>query len=160
MRRNLIALSALAAVSLSLGACYEREQNKPQSAPVPETQAVLGDVDLAKPVRAVGTEPFWRVDITRDGLTYTRVDQPTRRAPNRGVTVQGTVATFATSTDIKEALNVTLIATECSDGMSDRVYPLTARVEIGNDTLTGCAASTSAIMGAGESGPVVDRPAR
>ncbi|GAA0209062.1 putative membrane protein [Brevundimonas nasdae] len=160
MRRNLIALSALAAVSLSLGACYEREQNKPQSAPVPETQAVLGGVDLAKPVRAVGTEPFWSVDITRDGLTYTRVDQPTRRAPNRGVTVQGTVATFATSTDIKEALNVTLIATECSDGMSDRVYPLTARVEIGNDTLTGCAASTSAIMGAGESGPVVDRPAR
>ncbi len=149
MRRNLIALSALAAVSLSLGACYEREQNKPQSAPVPETQAVLGGVDLAKPVRAVGTEPFWSVDITRDGLTYTRVDQPTRRAPNRGVTVQGTVATFATSTDIKEALNVTLIATECSDGMSDRTYPLTARVEIGADTLTGCAAPASVIAAQG-----------
>ena len=43
-------------------------------------------------------------------------------------------------------LNVMLIATECSDGMSDRVYPLTARVEIGDDTLTGCAASKSAIM--------------
>ena len=41
---------------------------------------------------------------------------------------------------------MTLIATECSDGMSDRVYPLTARVEIGDDTLTGCAASKSAIM--------------
>ena len=43
--------------------------------------------------------------------------------------------------------------------MSDRTYPLTARVEIGADTLTGCAASVSAIMSAGESGPVVDRPA-
>lgn len=48
MRRNLIALSALAAVSLSLGACYEREQNKPQSAPVPETQAVLGGVEIGR----------------------------------------------------------------------------------------------------------------
>ena len=48
----------------------------------------------------------------------------------------------------------TLIATECSDGMSDRIYPLTARVVIGEETLQGCAASTAAIMGAGESGPV------
>lgn len=159
MRRNLVVPIVLMAAGLSLGACYDREQTKPQSAPAPEVEAVLGGVDLAKPVRALGTEPFWSVDITRDGLTYTRVDQPTRRAPNRGVTMQGTVATFATSTDIKEALNVTLIATECSDGMSDRVYPLTARVEIGNDSLTGCAASTSAIMNTGESGPVVDRPA-
>lgn len=69
------------------------------------------------------------------------------------------MATFASSTDLNQALNVTLIATECSDGMSDRTYPLTARVEIGADTLTGCAASVSAIMSAGESGPVVDRPA-
>ena len=116
-------------------------------------------VDLGKPVRALGTEPFWSVEITPDALIYTRVDQPTQRAPNRGATVQGTVATFASSTDLNQALNVTLIATECSDGMSDRTYPLTARVEIGADTLTGCAASVSAIMSAGESGPVVDRPA-
>ena len=47
-----------------------------------------------------------------------------------------------------------LIATECSDGMSDRTYPLTAKVEIGDETLTGCAAATAAIERAGESGRV------
>ena len=46
-------------------------------------------------------------------------------------------------TNLNKALNVVLIATECSDGMSDRTYPLTAKVEIGDDELTGCAAPAS-----------------
>jgi uncharacterized membrane protein len=33
--------------------------------------------------------------------------------------------------------------------MSDRTYPLTARVEIGADTLTGCAAPASVIAAQG-----------
>ena len=136
-----ILLAAVAALSLT--ACYDRNDAKPQSAPEPQAAATLGDVDLGKPVRALGTEPFWGVEITPDALIYTRVDQPTQRAPNHGATVQGTVATFASSTNLNKALNVVLIATECSDGMSDRTYPLTAKVEIGDDTLTGCAAPAS-----------------
>ena len=84
--------------------------------------------------------------LNREEAKHRSPDQPEQRAPNHGATVQGTVATYATSTNLQQALNVMLIATECSDGMSDRVYPLTARVEIGDDTLTGCAASKSAIM--------------
>ena len=136
-----ILLAAVAALSLT--ACYDRNDAKPQSAPEPQAAATLGGVDLGKPVRALGTEPFWGVEITPDALIYTRVDQPTQRAPNHGATVQGTVATFASSTNLNKALNVVLIATECSDGMSDRTYPLTAQVEIGDDTLTGCAAPAS-----------------
>lgn len=131
---------------VALAGCYDRKEVKPKTAAEPQAAAVLGGVDLGQPVRALGTEPFWSVEITPDALIYTRVDQPEQRAPNRGATVQGTVATYATSTNLQKALNVMLIATECSDGMSDRVYPLTARVEIGDDTLTGCAASKSAIM--------------
>lgn len=138
-----VGLCALSLCALSLGACYDRNDAKPKSAPQPQAAATLGGVDLGKPVRALGTEPFWGVEITPDALIYTRVDQPTQRAPNRGATVQGTVATFASSTDLNQALNVVLIATECSDGMSDRTYPLTAQVEIGDDTLTGCAAPAS-----------------
>ena len=40
--------------------------------------------------------------------------------------------------------------------MSDRTYPLTAMVKVGDVELTGCAASASAIMSTGESGPVVE----
>ena len=131
---------------VALAGCYDRKEVKPKTAAEPQAAAVLGGVDLGQPVRALGTEPFWSVEITPDALIYTRVDQPEQRAPNHGATIQGTVATYATSTNLQKALNVRLIATECSDGMSDRVYPLTARVEIGDDILTGCAASKSAIM--------------
>ena len=126
---------------VALAGCYDRKEVKPKTAAEPQAAAVLGGVDLGQPVRALGTEPFWSVEITPDALIYTRVDQPTQRAPNRGATVQGTVATFASSTDLNQALNVTLIATECSDGMSDRTYPLTARVELGDQSFNGCAAS-------------------
>ncbi len=156
--RPVPSIAAVAVLGLALSACYDRTKDEPQAAPPPETAPVLGGVDLGKPVRALGTEPFWSVEITRDAIVYTRMDQAPRRAPNRGATVQGTVATYATSTPYQEALNVTLIATECSDGMSDRVYPLTARVQLGADTLNGCAASASALMAAGESGAVRDEP--
>ena len=149
---------ALLAAGLSLAGCYERQDDTPQPAPAPEAAAVLAGVDLARPVRVLGTEPFWGIDITHDALVYTRVDQAEQRAPNRGVTVQGTVATFTTTTNLNEPLNVALMATECSDGMSDRTYPLTARVEIGDQTLNGCAASVSALASAPESGLVVDQP--
>ena len=139
---------------VALAGCYDRKEVKPKTAAEPQAAAVLGGVDLGQPVRALGTEPFWSVEITPDALIYTRVDQPTQRAPNRGATVQGTVATFASSTDLNQALNVVLIATECSDGMSDRTYPLTAKVEIGGESLTGCAAASAAIEKAGESGRV------
>ncbi|MBA4808505.1 hypothetical protein [Brevundimonas sp.] len=141
--RSIFALLLAGAVLTGASGCYDRNDKGPESAPPPETAPVLGGVDLGRPVRALGTEPFWSVEITPDNLVYTRMDQPKQNAPNRGATVQGTVATYATSTDLKQALNVVLIATECSDGMSDRTYPLTARVEIGDDTLSGCAASTA-----------------
>lgn len=143
--RSVLMAASVAGLSLALAGCYDRKEKEPESAPPPETAATLGGVDLGRPVRAVGTEPFWSVEVTPDALVYTRMDQPTQRAPNHGAKVQGTMATYATSTDLKMAFNLTLIATECSDGMSDRTYPLTARVEIGDDTLNGCADAASAL---------------
>ena len=143
--RSVLTAACAAGLSLALAGCYDRKEKEPESAPPPETAASLGGVDLGRPVRAVGTEPFLSVEVTPDALVYTRMDQPTQRAPNHGATVQGTMATYATSTDLKMALNLTLVATECSDGMSDRTYPLTARVEIGDDTLNGCADAASAL---------------
>ena len=141
MRAILTTLLIGPVLGLTLVGCYDRRDKAPESAPPPEAAPVLAGVDLGKPVRALGTEPFWSVEITPDTLIYTRMDQPTQRAPNRGATVQGTVATYATSTDLNAAMNVVLIATECSDGMSDRTYPLTARVELGEQSFNGCAAT-------------------
>ena len=117
-------LFAAAPLVLALAACTQAEEPAAPPAP-PEPAPVLGGVDLAQPVRALGTEPFWSVELTGTEMAD-------------GV-----------------ELRVTLVATECSDGMSDRTYPLTAMVKVGEQELAGCAAASAAIMSSGESGPVV-----
>lgn len=150
-------LIALAAVStLALSACSQAEEPAPPS-PAPEPAPVLGGVDLTRPVRALGTEPFWSVELTGTEMIYTTPEPPEQRAPQPKPVVQGTTATYETKTAGGTPLSVTLVATECSDGMSDRTYPLTAMVRIGETSLNGCAASSAAIMSTGESGPVIEK---
>lgn len=147
-------LSSLAV--LALAACGEASPPTEPSTPAPTPAPVLGGVDLGQPVRALGTEPFWGVDIGADGIAYEGVDRPREVAPRGEVQLMGTMAVFTGTTDQSRPITVTLIDTDCSDGMSDRLYPLTARVEIGDETLQGCAASRSAIMTSPESGPVTE----
>ena len=149
MRRLYAALSVLVLAGCS-----------PAEAPAPSPEltapaAVLGGVELAGPLRAIGTEPDWSVDLTGTEMVYTSPEPPGQRARQPEPVVQGTTATWAAETADGTTLKVTLIATECSDGMSDRTYPLTAMVTVGERALTGCAASTAAITSSGESGPVV-----
>ena len=127
---------------MALAACSEPAP--PAAAPDPAPAPVLlGGVDLGQPLRALGTEPFWGVDITPAALTYSAPDDPGLGAANPGPALQGTTAVYSGAAADGTALVVTLIATECSDGMSDRVYPLTARVEVRGQTLNGCAASVA-----------------
>ncbi|MGZ9114744.1 MAG: COG3650 family protein [Brevundimonas sp.] len=149
-------LIALAVSALILSACSQAEEPAPPP-PAPAPGPVLAGVDLAKPTRALGTEPFWSVELTGTEMVYTTPEPPEQRAPQPAPVVQGTTATWETRTAAGTALSVTLVATECSDGMSDRTYPLTAMVKIGETSLTGCAASSAAIMSTGESGPVVEK---
>lgn len=149
MRR--FALLSLPALLLS--ACSD---GPPASEAAPETREIrpvmLGGVNLNEPVRALGTEPFWSVDLGPDQMAYDRAGEiVSRRAAHDGVQLQGTLATWRA---VDGSMTVALMDTECSDGMSDRTYPLTARVEIGGETLNGCAAATAAILRARETGPV------
>ena len=112
----------------------------------------LGGVDLSQPIAVRGNEPFWAVDITAAQLKYYGPDRPEQLANNPGPVVQGTTAVFTAMTDQNNALVVTLIDTDCSDGMSDRLYPLTAQVQIGTETLSGCAISQAEFDAGGEGG--------
>ena len=144
----------LVAWGLALCACSQPADEAPAGAPAKTEPRTLAGVDLDQPVRVLGTEPFWAVEITPQALTYSGVDRPERTAANPGPVLQGGLASWTTKTAAGAPLVVTLTATDCSDGMSDRTYPLAAKVEIGGETLTGCAAATAAIMTAGESGRV------
>ena len=137
-------LASLIAAATALAALTACSQPTAEKAPAAAAEArTLAGVDLDQPLRVLGTEPFWAVEITPAGLTYSGIDRPEQKAANPGPALQGTVAVWTTETEAKAALVVTLTATDCSDGMSDRTYPLTAKVEIGDDELTGCAAPAS-----------------
>jgi len=150
-------LAPIALAVLALAACSPPAEAPAAPEPAPEPAPVLAGVDLTQPLRALGNEPFWAVELTGSELVYSGVDRPEQRAPQRAPVIQGTMAVWEATTTAGTPLSVTLTATECSDGMSSRTYPLTALVEVGEETLTGCAATVSAIMSSGESGLVVDK---
>jgi len=111
-----------------------------QPAPV-----MFGGIDLGKPMRALGTEPFWGVEIRSDEIVFTGVDRPEFRAPNPGARLQGAVAIIAARDAAGLELVITLRPDQCSDGMSDFVYPLGAEVVFGGETLRGCAVSQTTL---------------
>ena len=148
------ALTALAALTLAACSPSTESPEAPETAPAPAP--VLAGVDLTRPLRALGTEPFWAVELTGAEMVYSGVDRAGQRAPQGQPTMQGTMAIWEATTGAGNPLKVTLTATDCSDGMSDRTYPLTAMVRIGEETLMGCAATVSALTSAGEGGRVVD----
>ena len=139
---------------VALAACQPAGE-APASGP---TEAYSGIAE-GETVHFTGTEPFWGGEIAGGTATYSTpenidgVQFPVERfAGNNGISFNGTMG------DTRFDLMVT--PGECSDGMSDRTYPLTALVKVGEESLMGCAASTSAIMSAGESGRVIDPPAQ
>ncbi len=151
---RLSALAVLAAVTLA--ACSPPAEAPEAPETPPAAPPILAGVDLSQPLRALGTEPFWAVELNGTDMVYSGVDRPEQRAPQGEPVIQGTMAIWEATTLAGTPLTVTLTSTDCSDGMSSRTYPLTAMVKIGDETLMGCAATVSAIMSTGESGRVVD----
>ena len=151
------ATTALAALILAACSPPAEAPEAPDAAPAPAP--VLAGVDLTQPLRVGGNEPFWAVELTGSEMVYSGVDRPEQRAPQGEPVIQGTMATWESTTGAGNPLQVVLTATDCSDGMTSRTYPLTAMVTIGGETLMGCAATVSATMSTGESGRVVDAPA-
>lgn len=130
----------------ALGGCSKTSETEAE--PAPETvmaPVVIGGVDLSRPVRVLGAEPFWAIDIADQTLVLTRPDVADVTASVASPIVTGTTAVYTGTTDSGQTVVLTLIATECSDGMSDRLYPLTARVELGEETLNGCGTTPEAL---------------
>ncbi len=90
-------------------------------------------------VRALGTEPFWNARIQGRCVTYSHPDDQkgtriwTRFAPGPGGgSWSGSLGGRPFELRIRPGRN-------CSDGMSDRVYPLAAELILGGERRQGCA---------------------
>lgn len=90
-------------------------------------------------LKALGTEPFWSLDIDGNRIAYSSADAP---APISAELVRREIAgeLSLAGTLSGAALTATVRRESCSDGMSDRTYPYAVDLRWGARTLKGCAA--------------------
>lgn len=104
-------------------------------------------------INLIGTEPFWAMEIAPgDGgysATHSTPDTPDgetfavdRFAGNNGLGFSGELD--------GRAVQVAITPGECSDGMSDRAYPFSATVSLGDTTLLGCVYTDAQTFEGGE----------
>lgn len=111
----IVALTACPALGLSLGGCM-----KVPGPPPP-------------PYHAVGTEPFWNLLIDEHDITFVGADQEQIRQSTPPV-IHG----FAGEIYRTPRIEVNIVHAQCSDGMSDRVYPDKVEVTLDGKRLSGC----------------------
>ena len=98
---RLASLIAAATALAALTACSQPTAEKVPAAAAAAEARTLAGVDLDQPLRVLGTEPFWVVEIAPTGLTYSGVDRPEQKAANPGPALQGTVAVWTAETEAK-----------------------------------------------------------
>ncbi len=97
--------------------------------------------------RAIGTEPFWDLEIGRDLVFTDRGNNisVTQRAP---APINGTAGPIYRT----QRLEVNITRTPCSDGMSDRTFPDTVQVYVDGRLYRGCGAPIAFFSQVGETG--------
>lgn len=133
---NRIAIIA-AAAALPLAACQpgpEGPEGTTRDAPGEAFTAIGAD----ETVRFVGTEPFWGGEATGGTLVYSTVENQDgfeiavdRFAGNNGLGYSGMLE--------GQRFDMAITPGECSDGMSDRTFPFTVTLKIGEEQRNGCA---------------------
>ena len=129
--KNLFVLAVFAAL---LAGCQSGDEGTPGSAPT----GVFDAIGEAETIYLTGTEPFWGGEISEGSAVYSTSETPEgtrfeveRFAGNNGLGFTGTIDGVG--------FDVTITPGECSDAMSDRVYPYTATLLIGEEQREGCA---------------------
>ena len=107
-----------------------------------EEARMLGGVNLDEPMTMLGTEPFWNIGFGNGRVVFSSPDSHEGRTTSQPFFFGPEGAEWH-----GKGMDIYLTAAHCSDGMSDRRYPLTAIVHIGETKLKGCAAATTSFSG-------------
>ena len=92
----------------------------------------------------IGTEPFWSIERKNDTLVFQLAEwSDNKKALNlkarRLVNSKDSVVYYSEGVSGEHKIRVTLIPTECSDGMSDRKYDYSVKVIYNSEIYKGCA---------------------
>ena len=95
-----------------------------------------GPVEGAAAYRALGTEPFWSLELNGREMVFTEANAP-------GVRIVGpqprAIHGFAGNIYQGRRINLNIVhGQRCSDGMSDRVYPDKVQVRVDGRSFEGC----------------------
>jgi uncharacterized membrane protein len=149
--RNLRIALALGGAVLALAACGRGEKDEgsgvipPADTPAHPSEPASAPVsaapeDFSGSFDARGTDPSWTLKIRHDTVQLNRPDRKTVVAISAGVSRAGSSAMWEAQTAATgELVKVTINQAKCSDGLSDTAYPYRATVQVGGETLTGCA---------------------
>lgn len=100
-----------------------------------------GDNRLTNPpLRAVGTEPFWAAEIEGRCVTYSHPEnQQGTRVWTRYAPRERGGGTWTGALEGRPFVLTTRPVPHCSDGMSDRHYPIAVELTVGGEQRRGCA---------------------
>lgn len=127
MRIYFMSLATLAVVGCAIG----------ESSDGSEGVAVYADIAADETIRFTGTEPFWGGEIANGEARYSTPENidgvtfPVERFPgNGGLSFGGRMN--------GESFDLMVTPGECSDQMSDRTYPFTVTLKLGDEQRRGC----------------------
>lgn len=95
---------------------------------------------IPRDFHALGTEPFWGMTVTGQEVRYA-TPEITESLGSDVVRGGGAMQQSLSGRLGEVPFALTVRAGRCSDGMSDRVYPFTAYLRIGDRDVKGCAAA-------------------
>ncbi|MDB9340573.1 MULTISPECIES: COG3650 family protein [Cyanophyceae] len=125
---------------LGLGSCFPANSTNNDNNPV-----ISSNPTSEKPeFRALGTEPFWSVDVSQTEIVYSSLgtDEKLTFPYVSPLSADGRTPDTVRVYRLGDKDNTMLIirkADNCSDGMSDNLYPYSALFIRGDMVLEGCA---------------------
>ncbi|QWF18971.1 hypothetical protein [Lysobacter capsici] len=134
MRSRLILLCTLPALLLAACADKTAPTATPKPAAAPHTASGLA-------LRAIGTEPGWVAEVGAGAQPKIslQLDYGQRKLEVPKATVIEESNGFAGDTRDGTAVSLTYKREQCSDGMSDRDYPASVILQVGDQQYLGCA---------------------
>lgn len=136
------------ALALSLAACAQPADEQAAAPPGQAAEKLhrqtTGESHIPAEFRALGTEPFWAVHTVSSGnggiaLRYSTPENSEGSAIAIEDELVETQMRRLSGMMGDQPFAIELTVAPCSDGMSDRNYPFTAQVTLGDQTLAGCA---------------------
>lgn len=129
---------ALLSLMASVGGCAQMQQWLPaQTTPTASGPSV--PVRFSPIIHALGTEPFWSLDINVREGRFKTPENPAGTALQLNWEVTPHQVVYVGHDAQRVALRLQLQHRPCSDGMSDRRYAMTAQLHYGSKQYQGCA---------------------